>query len=473
MSRPSDEDGRDDMGSRPVENGVSRIGLLDHLGHGNLGDDATFTAVMQNIRRRRPDAAFVGLCLNPLDTAQRHGVQAYAIRRDSKKPPPSLGIAPPSASQGKLKAGLRRHPLLLGVLRRIKAGVITRPRALLSELVFLVESFRVVRSLDMLVFCGGGQLLDSWGGPWGFPYTLWKWVILGRLARVDCLFLNVGAGPIRHSLSKFFIREALRHARYASFRDESSRVLVRQIGYHGGAEVRPDNVFALDVSGYEMQVNGESRVATVGLSPMVYCDPRVYWEKDQDVYDAFIAKLGAFGVWLLDNRHGVSLFSSDIRIDQTAIDDLLTELNRSAPARFRGAGRIARRPVATTEDLLHTVASVDYVVTCRFHGVVFAQLLNKPVMALSHHPKVAVLMSDFGLSEYCLDIRKCDVQQMKETFARLVANREMLQAAMAAKTAEYRQALADQFEVLFNPVRYPGRLAHRMLEPAGTGESGR
>ena len=57
------------------------IGLLDHLGGGNLGDDATLQAVMQNIKSRWPDAKIVGLSMNPDDTQRRHGIAAYPIRR--------------------------------------------------------------------------------------------------------------------------------------------------------------------------------------------------------------------------------------------------------------------------------------------------------------------------------------------------------------------------------------------------------
>jgi len=58
-----------------------KIGLLDHLGGGNLGDDVTLDAVMQNIKRRWPHAVIMGFSLNPSDTQKRHGIQSYAIRK--------------------------------------------------------------------------------------------------------------------------------------------------------------------------------------------------------------------------------------------------------------------------------------------------------------------------------------------------------------------------------------------------------
>jgi len=94
---------------------------------------------------------------------------------------------------------------------------------------------------------------------------------------------------------------------------------------------------------------------------------------------------------------------------------------------------------------------VDYIVTCRFHGVVFAHLLNKPVLALSHHPKVTTLMNDLGLSKYCMDIRTFDPALLADTFASLVADTEEVKCRMAASLAKYRSRLMSQFDELFAP----------------------
>ena len=70
------------VGSQNAMNRVTkRIGLLDHVGGGNLGDDATLTAVTQNIKTRWPHAQIAGFSMNPTDTEKRHGIPSYAIRR--------------------------------------------------------------------------------------------------------------------------------------------------------------------------------------------------------------------------------------------------------------------------------------------------------------------------------------------------------------------------------------------------------
>ena len=42
------------------------VGLQEHLGTGNLGDEATVDAVLQQIRLRWPDTTIVAISLNPL-----------------------------------------------------------------------------------------------------------------------------------------------------------------------------------------------------------------------------------------------------------------------------------------------------------------------------------------------------------------------------------------------------------------------
>src|SRR3979411_3073849 len=70
-----------------TENAIVRmpkkIGLLHHVGGGNLGDDASLDAVIHNIKSRWPEAEIFGFTMNPEDTQRRHGIPAYAIRQQT------------------------------------------------------------------------------------------------------------------------------------------------------------------------------------------------------------------------------------------------------------------------------------------------------------------------------------------------------------------------------------------------------
>jgi len=425
---------------------VRKIGLINHMGLGNLGDDATQDAVIQNIKSRWPNAEIVLFSMNPADTSFRHRVPSYPIRAEFWKRR-ERNVNGSSTPESKVKNSLRKYPLVFQLLRAIKNVTIRVPDRLFEELSFLGKSFRIIRSFDLLVISGGGQLLDSWGGPWKFPYTVFKFTLLAKLSRAKCYFLNVGAGPLDDPLAKWFVRKALSLADYVSFRDADSRKLVEKIGFTGKSQVSADCVCVLDPSAPPPSSFAGREDPVVGLSPMAYCDPRVYWLKDQAVYERFIHNVASFGSWLGRNHYRLALFSTEISFDSRAIKEVKALLGTSN--RDQRLHMVKLEHITGIDELLSAMHTMDYIVTCRFHGVVFAHLLNKPVIALSHHPKVFSLMNDLGLARYCVDIRNCDVNLLQETFLSLVANQVEIRSRMAKKLACYKETLLIQFDQLF------------------------
>lgn len=429
------------------------IGILDHMGHGNLGDAATQDAILQNLKRRCPNVRIVGFSLNPTDTQQRHNIPSFAIRRDSKNPPAQpAGTTVPARLSSDLTDRIKRlvmgHRRLYRLLSIAKALGLALPKALFEELLFLLESFRIIRTLDLLIFSGGGQLNEEWGGPWGSPYTILKWALLAKATGVDIIFLNVGAGTLSRPLSQFFVRRALLLAKYCSFRDERTQRMVKELGFDRTAHVFPDSVYILDVSSARLAEERDADKPTIGLGPMPYCDPRVYPLKDQKFYSHFINELAMFAVWLIKTGHTVTLFGNDVHHDSLAINDLKAIMEKQISV-DDAETRIRRPEIATTDELLSAMASMDYVVTCRFHGVIFANLLNKPVLAVSHHPKVATLMDELGLSEYYVEIRELTATALIEKFQGVVRSRQHIKTCMSDKLEGYRRSLTKQFDDLF------------------------
>src|SRR5579885_939682 len=286
---------------------IRKIGLLNHMGGGNLGDDATQTAVIRNIKSRWPHVEIALFSMNPADTAPRHGLPAYPIRRETWNRSETRGPGAPTRGNW-LKTARTTCLALLPFLRVLKAAVVKKLGPLLDELRFLAKSFLILRSFDLLIISGGGQLLDSWGGPWKFPYTVFKWTLLAKLSGARCYFLNVGAGPLADPKAKWFIRQALALADYVSFRDKQSRDLVQTVGFKGRAYIVADCVYALDTSALAVHNAREKDGSVVGLSPMAYCDPKIYWHKDQAVYESLIGNVARFGEWLREHHYNLSLF---------------------------------------------------------------------------------------------------------------------------------------------------------------------
>lgn len=432
-----------------------RIGLLEHCGTGNLGDDATVEAALQQLTRRWPHTSIVGLSLNPPDTEQRLGIKSFPIRHtviDIEKQWSGSEQAQPRQSplRSRLKRFLRKHRFAHSLARLALIWVVHNPKWFCKEIAFLAKSLPVARSLDLLIICGGGQLLDSWGGPWNFPYTLLKWVVLAKSRGAKCYFVNVGAGPIEHPLSRLMLKIALHQADYVSFRDNESRALIEKLGLKDGAAVVTDTVYALTNSCLGARTRTaptESGLLSVGISPMPYCDPRRYWRKNQNIYDHYITELANFCLRLLHRNYRLHLFSSDIWYDSQAITDLQIKIQRASPE--YAANLLVREAIKNIDDYMRQLSRVDYLVTCKFHGVIFAHLLNVPVLALSYHSKITTLMNELQLSKYCVDIDSAKAVDLINVFDSLRSDNPLIKARMLQGAIARRRAIIAQFDQLF------------------------
>jgi len=83
-------------------------------------------------------------------------------------------------------------------------------------------------------------------------------------------------------------------------------------------------------------------------------------------------------------------------------------------------------------------------------------MLNIPVLAIGHHPKVRALMNDLGLAGYCVDIQHCTFNVLKGRFEALVNDRAAIKSRMAERLACYRKSLDGQFDELFASVYSQG-----------------
>jgi polysaccharide pyruvyl transferase WcaK-like protein len=440
-----------------VKSTYDKIALLHHTGGGNLGDDATLDVVISNIRQRRPEADIAILSMNPMDTEQRHGVRSFPLRRHTW----SIGY-----NSEKVSATETKKSKLRDWLQATRNPAIRLPRAIFNEIAFLASSYRNLKGYGQLVVSGGGQLTER-SGPWGFPYAILIWVILAKLAKIKCIFLSVGAGPLKHPLSRFFVARALSMGDYVSFRDMQSRDLARDVGFSGECQVVPDNAYLLEHVRSGTLPAARTRTV-VGIAPMPYpfCDPREFASGHQEIYDNYISKFAAFASMLVKESCSLELFGSDVGADSSAIEDLRRCLRNN-----HNIVTPPYEPVNSVEGLLDQMGTFDYVVTCRFHGVVLAHLLNKPILAISHHPKVANLMEQLGLEQYCVDIQTYDPGDLANRFKALAHHDREVRQSLAASLVANRLKVASQFDQLFSSVdvEVDRGLTDAMLEATVTG----
>ena len=114
----------------------ARISFYGNFGAGNLGNEATLEAVIQQILRRFPDAQLLCFCANPQDVRTRHNIAAFPSEAVDRS---AAARSRSSARRGKLTRFFRI------VFRRIPL-----------ELVHWIKCLQALARTDMLIIAGTG-----------------------------------------------------------------------------------------------------------------------------------------------------------------------------------------------------------------------------------------------------------------------------------------------------------------------------
>lgn len=426
-----------------------KVGVFGHAGIKNLGDEALIAAVIQNIRKKIPGAEVVAFSINPADTRQRHGIQAFPIRQSGEPSTAPEASSPSLAgrSQGSadgFRALLKGIPGLRStvILLRKSAGIV---KGLFLEPKFLFSAYRNLKDVDLLLIAGSQQLSDGYGGAWGFPFTLYKWMLLAKLTGTKVAILSVGAGPINRPLSKFFFRRVLQRVDYRSYRDEVSSELIRSLEIPGNHPVFPDLVYSLDFPRARPMPPTGSQVV-VGANPVPFFDDGYWPTSDPERYQDYVLKNAKFAEWLAKSGHAVLFFPTQVRADVRTINDIRKTMNGYG----QSPNILAGQTIETIEDLVSEISQADLIVANRYHGILISLVLNKPVLAIAYHEKSRALLTQVGQDDYVLNIADFKTEDLIERLQAMEANASAIKKQIAERMQPLRDALSLQYDEVFS-----------------------
>jgi len=401
-----------------------RIVFYGLFGQTNLGNDCSLQAMMYHTRKFLPGSEFKCICTGPEEISAKYGIPTFEMYAPFSK-----------ARKGNLK-----NPL------RIAQKITIR---LWRELHHAVGGCRTLKGYDLFIVPGTGLLVDHTTGPYGFPYYLFKWAIMAKVARCKMLVVSVGAGPINHPLSKLFIKIALWLASYRSYRDCFSKKYLERMGFDSKADpVYPDLAFSLPETMMRGCKCSDERRPVIGVGVVDYSGrAKRVSHKGEGNYQDYIRKTANFVRWLLEHSYSVRVLIGDIKYDSSVRGDLVALIEKE---KLQGVNeQIINEPVISVEELISALIKTKIVVSPRYHNLILALMLNKPVISLSHDEKFVSLMNALGLPEYCLAIENLDVDMLIKKFMELETKGEELQPHIREKTEEYRIALDEQYKYIF------------------------
>jgi polysaccharide pyruvyl transferase WcaK-like protein len=398
-----------------------KVSLFGHFGGGNFGNDSTFQAMLFHLRRLVPGAEVTCISTFPEKVAADYKVAAIPVSEVVVKPWTSRN-------------------LLTRLARKTFIGI---P----SEIYRWLKAVRTLRNTEMLIIVGTGLLNDAYGlMSWG-PYSIFKWSLAAKARRCKVFFVSVGAGPLDSSRGKWLVKSALSLADFRSYRDNETKEYLSSIGVPVAADkVYPDLAFSIADEEIAPKSSSPKGRPVVGLGLMLYHGKLSSDKPGSSTYAEHLEQLAIFVKWLLARNYDVRLLIGDLA-DRSVVAEFKALLKeRLGPY---DESRILNEPIDSFESLLAQLAETDAVVATRFHNVLWALALNKPVISISFHQKCTSLMHDMGLEEYCQDIRQLSADRLIEQFCQLENNAGSLRGMIARKVADCRKALDEQYNLIF------------------------
>lgn len=451
---------RDASGEVPTS--APRIALLTPYNGGNLGDAAIQDALIANLSLRFPAAQFSGICLNGDNFLERHGTGFFPLcgsdgqfyrmysGRLTDQPGDGEGSVPIASQRGQksslIKRAVEQVPVLPWLLKPIYRAV----RRVYREFRHCAGAYRFLRTQNLLIVSGGGQLDEEWGGPWGHPFSLFKWALLAWIARVPFTIASVGTCKITSTTSRFFLSVALRIARYRSYRDQTSRTTAAHLLPRTKRDsIVPDMAFSLPTSelpppaGIRSISEGRTVVA---ISPIAFAKPGSWPSPNGKLYDRYLLHMTHVVAHFLERGYFLVIVCSSLGDDEHVIPELLERLDDRSK---KVAARQTYVPkIKTWKDLAASLRDADYLIASRLHSAVLGFLTNTPTVAISFDPKVDRVMEDLGQTDFLLHIQDFEAADAINALERIKLRRCLVVERIRSYQLEIRPSFAEQYNAL-------------------------
>jgi polysaccharide pyruvyl transferase WcaK-like protein len=239
----------------------------------------------------------------------------------------------------------------------------------------------------------------------------------------------VGAERAANPVTRWLYAATARLATHASFRDRQSAGVMAPAGARGRYVVAPDLAFAHPAS-----TAGEPVGGRVVVGVMAYYGPGDDPLRGAAVRRRYVDTLAAALATLAGSGHRIALVGGDqVDIDVArAVRAAVLTLGPDLP----GDAVMVREPT-TFAELTCEMRPAEVVVASRFHNLICALRLGRPVVSVGYAGKSRVLMQALGLEDFCQDIGQLDADRLVAQVRAARRDAEALGAQIRSTAAEY------------------------------------
>jgi polysaccharide pyruvyl transferase WcaK-like protein len=436
-----------------------RIGLISPYTGSNLGDAAIIETARSQLNRLFPKTEILLIVIDCENVRKLHNAETFPLAAVSRPFYFSSAHARMARISGQAKpqapdSGTRRRrvkfaikklagaiPFLLPSVRSIRGGI----GAIFLEAQHLIKARHLIRDLDALLIAGGGQFDDVYGGPWGHPYAMFKWVSLAKNGHIPVFMAGIGVDALNHPLSRWFVRRTVAKVQRVSLRDAGSIGILNQLGVAREMTPSADLAFGCPQSVDDM-TKGRTKSApqfTIGLSPIAFGRHGSWPEEKMKLFTRYWHEFQTLTGSLLDAGRCIKIFATD-EADYPLAQMLYDRFRATA-----GDGRCVQLlPFSNLPGLLDGLRCCDAIVASRLHGILLSHICGVPTIGISHLRKVRAHMEDMGQERFCLDFESFTSFEARRSLDSLIAERDTIRQKINSACIKRCEAVEKEFAAI-------------------------
>ncbi|MBN2795960.1 MAG: polysaccharide pyruvyl transferase CsaB [Clostridia bacterium] len=299
------------------------------------------------------------------------------------------------------------HPLSLTVLSNTPEETISHFKINAVNRSKIGPVVKAIRNCDVLI-SGGGSLLQESTGKLSIFYYLFIYFVAMAYKKKIIVF-SQGIGPVYRNISKRLIAYVFNKVHSISVRDRQSKEELVAYG------VKADKIIvtADPVMAFEQQTLKPEHFI---LSNYNHYDPNLKTigfalknNKSQDASKAFVEIIRK----LKETPCNIVLVPFHFKEDQALIEEIVSELQEEV---------IAVKNRLSVDEMLNVIQSMDVLVGVRLHALIFAAVVNTPMVGISYDPKIDAFLESMEEHAICnIDSMDC-LTLIKAIQERLVDN---------------------------------------------------
>lgn len=309
-----------------------------------------------------------------------------------------------------------------------------------------------VKQLDMVIDISGFAYADSWGKPM-IEETIKLQNFCKRKFNAKFYFLPQAWGSFNKpevaeaakrmllNADKFYARDLVsQDYLYKLLKTENIEVpLLTDIAFSYKGNNKVNGLELIKSLGYN-----EGKRPLIGISPNLRVYEKVEGKGKENGYVQILLRLSDYCLNILGVD--IILIPNEIFPDGcNALDDrhlcrILNEMiNREDRCFFLDR-------YCSANEIKSLVSQVDYLVSSRFHALIFGFLYATPVMAISWSHKYKELFSIFGMENFVLEWDAMDPENAIKQLNQLIGNKEGVKASISSKLDELNQKTSHMFD---------------------------